>query len=155
MDRKNSIFFLLFTLFVLLSWIFAGCSSTALMTRTTVRERPDSILVHTPPLQISASSDSLCLMRSPLDSTAVRSLVAAIDTTIGGTHVMARYALSAKRGQVRDNWHLRIAPKDTMVHYTAKDSLTEIPYEVEVIPFWVKAVLVFAIIALLIALLKK
>jgi hypothetical protein len=155
MDRKNSIFFLLFIFFVLLSWIFTGCSSTALMTRTTVRERPDSLHLQMPPVQISAPSDFLNLERSPLDSTAVRSLIAAIDTTVGGTRVKARYALSAKRDSIRDKWDLSITLKDTTVHWMVRDSIIEKPIEVQVVPFWIEVVLIASLIALVIALLKK
>lgn len=144
----------------LLFLLLVGCSSTALFTKVSVRERPDSILVHTPPLQISAPSDSLSLVRSPLDSSAVRSLTAVLDTMVGGTRVRAEYRLRPHpyplpEGEGIDSWSMKISAKDTMVHWMEHDSIIEKPYEVEVVPFWAKAVLVLAIIALLIALLKK
>ena len=165
MDRKNSIFLLLFILFVLLSWIFTGCSSTALMTRATVRERPDSLHLRMPPVQISASSDSLALERSPLDSLAVRGLTAVIDTVVGGTKVHANYEFrphptspesSPKiREATRDRWSLQIVPKDTLVRWIVRDSIIEKPIEVQVVPFWIEVVLIASLIALVIALLKK
>ncbi len=168
MDRKNVIFFLLFILFVLLSWIFTGCSSTALMTRTTVRERPDSLHVHMPPVQLSAPSDSLSLERSPLDSTAIRGLTAKIDTVVGGVTVHAEYKFhphsdslplgerTLSRGSsVRDKWNLSITPKDTLIRWMVRDSIIEKPIEISVVPVWIEVALIASLIALVIALLKK
>ena len=156
MDRKTSIFFLLFILFTLLSWIFSGCSPTALMTRSTVRERPDSLHLQMPPVQISAPSDSLSLERSPLDSLAVRNLRAVLDTTVNGIKVHARYKFDSKAQSARrDEWNLRIAPRDTTVRWMVRDSIIERPIEVQVVPLWIEVVLIASLIALVIALLKK
>jgi hypothetical protein len=162
-NRKTSIFFLLF----ILSWIFGGCSSTAVM-RTTVRERPDSMLVKLPPVQISAPSDSICLERSPLDSSAVRGLTAFLDTTVGGTHIRATYAMHgvssssfdssrATRNSLRmtDSWSLKIAPPDTTVHWMVRDSIIDRPVEVTVIPWWIGVVLLAALAAIILSLVRK
>lgn len=139
-------------LMVLVAWIAGCCGSTA-VTKVTIRERYDSLIVRHDTIRVrDARSDSLEILVSPSDSNAFTSVRASLDTTVSGVGLDVRYSYPP------DAWSIDVAQRDTVIRWRVRDSLIERPYEVEVVPFWVKLALGLATLAMLgmiVALVKR
>jgi hypothetical protein len=151
-----------------------GCGTTA-VTRSTVTERPDSLLVQREPTHIEgAHSDSLKVelarsgkhshvdtanrtsvtldtarAESPVHKPAARRIDAKIDTMVKGIRIAANYKWPA------DLWNIDVLVSDTSVHWMVRDSLIEKPYPVEKIPLWVYLAFIAMIVALVALIIKR
>jgi hypothetical protein len=142
--RKALIITVLFTVFCLLM----GCSSSA-VTKVIVRERYDSLIVKYDTVRIAGKSDTVLVEKSVMDSLAVRSIAASIDTTVSGVRVITHYTFPA------DRWYFQLSRRDTVVRWMVRDSLIEAPYEVEKTPWWVGYVLLVLCVLLVIAFIRR
>ncbi len=165
---------LILVLIFLFAAILSGCSGSSAVTRYTVRERPDSLIIRGDSIAFSAHSDTLnvdsvkAVIVGEPDTSAVsqsvapptprtvstlyRSVKARKDTTIGRFRIRLGYQWPG------DLFTFQIMEGDTSVHWVVRDSLVERPYEVEVVPFWAKLVLGIALIAvagMFVALVKR
>lgn len=129
--------------------LFIGCSSPPLIERITVRERVDSLIVRYDTVYVSAPSDTVYVERSSIDTYAFKTVSARLDTTISGITLFARYSYPP------DKWWLNITRKDEVIKWVVRDSIIDKPYEVEVVPFWVKLTLVLAAIVVIAVLVKR
>lgn len=129
-------------LIILVALVAESCGTTA-VTKITVRERYDSLIVRHDTIRVrDARSDSLDITPAgPGDAHAFKGIRASIDTTVRGVGISASYEYPP------DRWGFDVGRPDTIVKWRVRDSLIERPYEVEVVPFWVKLVLALAVIA--------
>lgn len=133
--------------------LFLGCGTTS-VTKVEVRERIDTLLVKGDTIRITAPSDTLFIERdSSLAPGAFTSVRAALDTTVEGVRVYLQYAYPP------DRWGINIIQRDTVIRWTVRDSIIQRPYEVQVIPLWIRigGVLMMAamVVGLVVFLIKK
>lgn len=151
--------------------LLAGCGSSTVTTKITITERPDSLVIKGDSIAFTAKSDSLLVDsvevgqaslpdRSGRPETIVppspkapvylyRSVHAKKDTTIG------RWKLRFGYTYPPDRWSVEILEADTMARWKVRDSLIEKPYEVEVVPLWIKLVIGVLGAALILSLVKR
>jgi hypothetical protein len=135
---------------VIAAAMLSGCGTTA-VTRATVTERPDSIvIVHDTVFIRAAHSDSSVVQHSSKDTTAALSIRAKLDTTTA-----SGFNISAEYFWPEDNWNLRLKEPDIKVKWMVRDSLVEKPYPVESVPFWVYLALGCMAVALIAVVIKK
>lgn len=135
---------------VMTAAFLSGCGTTA-VTRSTVTERPDSIVIKHDTVFIRlAKSDTVYAERSSTDPAAARLIHAKLDTTTqGGTHLVADYIWP------EDTWNIKIKEPDEKIRWMVRDSLIEKPYPVESVPFWVYLALGGMLVALVAVIVKK
>ena len=150
--------------------LISGCSSSTVTTRVTITERPDSLVIKGDSIAFQAKSDSIRIDSvehpdvgraslpdhigspsiAPLSPRpAFHSIHAKKDTTVG------RWTLSFAYDYPPDRWGVKIIEADTTARWKVRDSIVERPYEVEVIPWWAKAVIGMLGVALILSLVKR
>jgi hypothetical protein len=151
--------------------ILAGCGTSTVVTKVRITERPDSLVIKGDSIGFQTVSDSVGVdsietTSDKVDSTAAkdltpipsparrgeyafRSIHAKKDTTVG------RWKLRFGYDYPPDRWKIEIIEADTMARWIVRDSLIEKPYEVEVVPFWVKLVIGVLGAALILSLAKR
>jgi hypothetical protein len=135
---------------VMTAALLSGCGTTA-VTRSTVTERPDSIVIKHDTVWIHAAhSDSSVVLHSSKDITAALSIRAKLDTTTA-----SGVSLSAEYLWPEDEWNVNIKEPDIKVKWMVRDSLIEKPYPVEKVPLWVYLALGGMLIALVAVIIKK
>lgn len=156
--------------FLLSLW---GCGTTS-VTKVEVRERQDSLLVKGKELEGELKSDTTSVtfedpcadLREVLRKTGVMpvwidsvnrrpplTLSAQVDTTINGIRLRMQYHYP------KDVFSFSILNPDSLIRWKVKDSIIHRPYEVQVIPLWIRigGVLMMAalVVGLVVFLIKK
>jgi hypothetical protein len=135
---------------VITAALLSGCGTTA-VTRATVTERPDSIVVkHDTVFIRAAHSDTVFIKRSFKDSTAARVIHAKLDTTTA-----SGVSLNAEYSWPEDEWNVNIKEPDEKIRWMVRDSLIEKSYPVEKVPFWIYLALGGMLVALVAVIIKK